>query len=76
MPLAVVELEKSQLKTWRMWSIIYQNIQMSAYWLAKTFADAGIYKISEDTALVQTLDFFTPVVNDPYDYGQIAAPMP
>ena len=39
----------------------------------KTFADAGIYKISEDTALVQTLDFFTPVVNDPYDYGQIAA---
>lgn len=39
----------------------------------KTFADAGIYKISEDTALVQTLDFFTPVVNNPYDYGQIAA---
>ncbi len=39
----------------------------------KTFADAGIYKISEDTALVQTLDFFTPIVNNPYDYGQIAA---
>ncbi len=39
----------------------------------KTFADAGIYQISKDTALVQTLDFFTPVVNNPYDYGQIAA---
>ncbi len=39
----------------------------------KTFADAGIYKISDDMATVSTLDFFTPVVNDPYDYGQIAA---
>jgi len=39
----------------------------------KTFADAGIFKISKDQALVQTLDFFTPVVNNPYDYGQIAA---
>lgn len=39
----------------------------------KSFADAGIFKISKDQALVQTLDFFTPVVNDPYDYGQIAA---
>lgn len=39
----------------------------------KTFADAGIYKISDELALVETLDFFTPVVNSPYDYGQIAA---
>jgi len=39
----------------------------------KTFADAGIYKISDEMALVETLDFFTPVVNNPYDYGQIAA---
>lgn len=39
----------------------------------KTFADAGIYKINDEMALVETLDFFTPVVNSPYDYGQIAA---
>lgn len=39
----------------------------------KTFADAGIYKINDEMALVETLDFFTPVVNNPYDYGQIAA---
>ncbi|WKZ19645.1 MAG: selenide, water dikinase SelD [Candidatus Jettenia sp. CY-1] len=39
----------------------------------KTFADAGIYKITEEIATVSTLDFFTPVVNNPYDYGQIAA---
>jgi selenide, water dikinase len=35
--------------------------------------DAGVYKISDDLALVQTVDFFTPVVDDPYDFGQIAA---
>lgn len=39
----------------------------------KTFADAGIYKITDEIATVSTLDFFTPVVNDPYDYGQISA---
>ena len=37
------------------------------------FADAGIYKISEHQALVQSVDFFTPIVDDPYDFGQIAA---
>ena len=37
------------------------------------FADAGIYRISEDTALVQSVDFFTPIVDDPRFYGQIAA---
>src|SRR5258705_7955741 len=35
--------------------------------------DAGIYRISEDVALVQTVDFFTPIVDDPFLYGQIAA---
>ncbi len=37
------------------------------------FSDAGIYKISETEALVQTVDFFTPIVDDPYTFGQIAA---
>jgi len=35
--------------------------------------DAGVYKISDDSAIVQTVDFITPVVNDPYLYGKIAA---
>ncbi|CAM2963262.1 selenide, water dikinase SelD [Helicobacter burdigaliensis] len=35
--------------------------------------DAGIYQLNEDLALVQTADFITPVVDDPYIYGQIAA---
>jgi selenide, water dikinase len=35
--------------------------------------DAGIYKLCDDLALIQTLDFFTPIVNDPYDFGRIAA---
>jgi selenophosphate synthase len=35
--------------------------------------DAGILKISEDLAIVQTIDFFTPVVDDPYLFGQISA---
>ena len=35
--------------------------------------DAGVYKISPDLALVQTVDFFTPMVDDPYTFGQIAA---
>jgi selenide,water dikinase len=35
--------------------------------------DAGVYRISPDLALVQTVDFFTPMVDDPYTYGQIAA---
>lgn len=37
------------------------------------FEDAGVYKITHDLALVQTIDFFTPTVNDPYLFGQIAA---
>lgn len=35
--------------------------------------DAGVYKISDDLALIQTVDFFTPIVDDPYSFGQIAA---
>ncbi|MFC5861408.1 selenide, water dikinase SelD [Acidicapsa dinghuensis] len=35
--------------------------------------DAGIYKIGDDLALVQTVDFFTPMVDDPFTFGQIAA---
>ncbi len=35
--------------------------------------DAGVYRVSDDVALIQTVDFFTPVVDDPYMFGQIAA---
>jgi selenide, water dikinase len=35
--------------------------------------DAGVYKVSDDLALIQTVDFFTPIVDDPYWFGQIAA---
>src|SRR5712692_7037406 len=35
--------------------------------------DAGVYRIAPDTALVQTVDFFTPIVDGPYTFGQIAA---
>ena len=35
--------------------------------------DAGVYLISADTAIIQTIDFITPIVNDPYSFGQIAA---
>ena len=39
----------------------------------ETFDDAGVFRISNDLALVQTVDFFAPIVDDPYDFGQIAA---
>ncbi|MEE9256510.1 MAG: selenide, water dikinase SelD, partial [bacterium] len=35
--------------------------------------DTGVYKLREDLAIVKTVDFFTPIVDDPYAYGQIAA---
>lgn len=38
-----------------------------------TSDDAAVYKIDNDLAIIQTLDFFTPVVDDPYIFGQIAA---
>ena len=34
--------------------------------------DAGVYKLREDLAIIQTLDFFTPIVDDPYTFGQVA----
>ena len=39
----------------------------------ETSDDAAIYKVTDDIALIQTVDFFTPVVDDPYTFGQIAA---
>lgn len=39
----------------------------------RTSDDAGVYRLDEKRALVQTVDFFTPIVDDPYVYGQIAA---
>jgi selenide,water dikinase len=38
-----------------------------------TLDDAAVYRLNDELALVQTVDFFTPVVDDPYDYGRIAA---
>ena len=35
--------------------------------------DAGVYQLSEDLALIQTVDFFTPIIDDPYDFGRISA---
>jgi selenide,water dikinase len=35
--------------------------------------DAGVYKLTEDMAIIQTIDFFTPIVDEPYAFGQIAA---
>jgi selenide,water dikinase len=39
----------------------------------ETADDAGVYRLTEELALILTLDFFTPIVNDPYTFGQIAA---
>jgi cysteine desulfurase NifS/selenium donor protein len=39
----------------------------------QTADDAAVYKINDDTALVVTLDFFTPIADDPYEFGAIAA---
>jgi selenide,water dikinase len=41
--------------------------------LVGTEDDAGVYRLTEDMAIVQTVDFFTPIVDDPYDFGAIAA---
>jgi selenide,water dikinase len=40
---------------------------------SSTFDDAGVYRLNRHRALVQTVDFFTPIVDDPFAYGQIAA---
>jgi selenide,water dikinase len=39
----------------------------------ETFDDAGVFVLSDDIALVQTVDFFAPIVDDPYAFGQVAA---
>src|SRR5688572_27298287 len=39
----------------------------------RTADDAGVYRLDDGRALVQTVDFFTPIVDDPFVYGQIAA---
>ena len=39
----------------------------------ETFDDAGVFVVADDLALVQTVDFFAPIVDDPYDFGRIAA---
>jgi selenide,water dikinase len=39
----------------------------------ETFDDAGVFALRDDLALIQTLDFFAPIVDDPYTFGQIAA---
>src|SRR5687767_5892035 len=39
----------------------------------ETFDDAGVFRVSDDLALVQTVDFFAPIVDDPFEFGQIAA---
>lgn len=39
----------------------------------ETSDDAAVYKLNDHTAIIQTLDFFTPIVDDPYMFGQIAA---
>lgn len=41
--------------------------------LVGTEDDAGVYRLTDDIAIVQTVDFFTPIVDDPYDFGAIAA---
>lgn len=39
----------------------------------ETFDDAGVFRLSDELALVQTVDFFAPIVDDPYEFGQVAA---
>ena len=40
---------------------------------SQTCDDAGVYRLNDTTALIQTVDFFTPIVDDPFDFGRIAA---
>ena len=39
----------------------------------ETADDAGVFRLRKDLAIVNTVDFFTPIVDDPYTYGQISA---
>ena len=38
-----------------------------------TADDAAVYQLSDEIAMIQTVDFFTPIVDDPYTFGEIAA---
>ena len=40
---------------------------------AETRDDAGVFQVTDELAIVQTVDFFTPIVDDPYDFGRVAA---
>src|SRR5689334_15350378 len=40
---------------------------------SETADDAGVYRVSDELAIVQTVDFFTPIVDDPFDFGRVAA---
>jgi selenide,water dikinase len=40
---------------------------------SETADDAGVYRVSDEVAIVQTVDFFTPIVDDPFDFGRVAA---
>lgn len=39
----------------------------------ESFDDAGVFRLSDDIAIVQTVDFFAPIVDDPFEFGQVAA---
>src|SRR5215472_13979667 len=39
----------------------------------ESFDDAGVFRLADDLALVQTVDFFAPIVDDPYSFGRVAA---
>jgi selenide,water dikinase len=39
----------------------------------KNREDAGVYRLTDDVAIIEHVDFFTPIVDNPYDFGQIAA---
>lgn len=54
-------------------SVLQKNNSENLLTDMKNFEDACVYKLSEDMAVVQTLDFFPPMLDDPYLYGQIAA---
>lgn len=55
-------------------STVFQNLNKPDMLVGLDIADdAGVYRLNDDQAIISTIDFFTPVVDDPYDYGAIAA---
>lgn len=54
-------------------SVIFPKPQNKVLINGSDFDDAAVYKISEDLCLIETIDFFTPIVDDPYLFGQVAA---